>query len=66
MVKLQDKIYIELEEIINEAFENLILDQQQLLQNKNLDANIDIDQNELYKYTIPIYNQLLQKYSLDV
>ncbi|MBT5490869.1 hypothetical protein HOK00_00770 [bacterium] len=66
MVKLQDKIYIELEEIINEAFENLILDQQQLLQNKNLDANIDIDQNELYKYTIPIYNQLLQKYNLEV
>jgi len=66
MVKLQDKIYIELEEAINEAFENLILDQQQLLQNKDLDSNIDIDQNELYKYTIPIYNQLLQKYNLEV
>ena len=38
MVKLQDKIYIELEEIINEAFENLILDQQQLLQKYSLDV----------------------------
>jgi hypothetical protein len=65
MIRLQDQIYTELEEVINEAFENLILDQQQLLQNKNLDTDIEIDQNDLYKYTIPIYNQLLKKYNFE-
>lgn len=66
MLKLQDKIYIELEETINEAFENLILDKQQLLQNKDLDVNEKIELNELYKYIIPIYDKLLKKYKIKV
>lgn len=60
----EQQIYNELEEAINEAYENLILDQQQLLHNQELNTNIDIDQYELYKYTLPIYNQILQKHNL--
>ena len=59
------KIYDELEDIVNIAIANLILDRQELLDNKNLDTKIDLDKYEIFQYCLPLYTQLLKKYSLN-
>ena len=61
----KSKIYDELEDIVSEAIENLILDRQELLDNKNLDTQIDINKNEMFQYCLPLYENLLKKYRLN-
>lgn len=61
----KSKIYDELEDIINEAIENLILDRQELLDNKDMDTEIDLDKYEMFQYCLPLYENLLKKYRLN-
>jgi hypothetical protein len=61
----KSKIYDELEDIINEAIENLILDRQELLDNKSMDTEIDLDKYEMFQYCLPLYEDLLKKYRLN-